>query len=60
LRPAVSVPMLARLKPPRSSDDPRAASGVTAAVGWGAFADLAQALGLPALGPLTMPPVTLR
>jgi protease IV len=60
LRPAVSVPMLARLKPPRSSDDPRAASGVSAAVGWGAFADLAQALGLPALGPLTMPPVTLR
>jgi protease IV len=60
LRPAVSVPMLAWLKPPRSSDDPRAASGVTAAVGWGAFADLAQALGLPALGPLTMPPVTLR
>jgi protease IV len=60
LRPAVSVPMVARLKPPRSSDDPRAASGVSAAMGWGTFADLAQALGLPALGPLTMPPVTQR
>src|SRR3954471_11976678 len=58
VRPAVSVPMLARLKPPRSSDDPRAAASVSASSGlalaatewlegWGAFADLANALGLP-------------
>ncbi|HET6818764.1 MAG TPA: signal peptide peptidase SppA [Mycobacteriales bacterium] len=89
VRPAVSVPMLARLKPPRSSDDPRAAAGVSTSAGslsaeglatatvaaatlaagselaawfdgWGPFADLARALGLPALGPLTMLPVTLR
>src|SRR3954468_2368681 len=70
VRPAVSVPMLARLKPPRSSDDPRAAAAVstsgTAAVAtdlldaWGPFAQLANALGLPALGPLSMLPVTLR
>src|SRR3954452_8761310 len=70
VRPAVSVPMLARLKPPRSSDDPRAAASVStsgAAVvatdlldAWGPFAELANALGLPALGPLTMLPITLR
>jgi protease IV len=79
LRPAVSVPMLARLKPPRSSDDPRAAAGVATSAGaslattaslggvvdewlaaWGPFADLARALRLPALGPLTMLPVSLR
>src|SRR3954447_364148 len=70
LRPAVSVPMLARLKSPRSSEDPRAAasmstlSGVAIATdwlgGWGPFAQLANALGLPALGPLSMLPVTLR
>ena len=73
LRPAVSVPMLARLKPPKSSEDPRAAAGVTAhtplATGigvdewlasWGPFAEIARAVGLPALGPLTMLPLTLR
>jgi protease IV len=70
LRAAASVPMLARLKSPRSSDDPRAAASVSmsssAAVAtewlaaWGPFAELASALGLPALGPLTMLPVTLR
>jgi protease IV len=70
VRPALSVPMLARLKPPRSSDDPRAAASVSTAGGgsaaaewleaWGPFAELANALGLPALGPLTMLPVTFR
>lgn len=78
LRPAVSVPMLARLKPPTSSDDPRAAAGVTTSPGtalvssvsltgfdewfasWGPLADIARTLGLPAAGPLTMLPVTLR
>lgn len=73
VRPAVSVPMLARLKPPRSTDDPRAAAGVSASGAltlageatawldaWGPFADVAKALGLPSLGALTMLPVTLR
>src|SRR3954454_9799440 len=70
VRPAVSVPMLARLKTPRSSEDPRAAATVSISGGialatewldaWGPFAQLANALGLPALGPLTMLPITLR
>jgi len=61
VRPAVSVPPIARLRPPRSSDDPRAAAAVsTWTDGWGGLADIAAALGLPALGPLTMPQVRLR
>jgi protease-4 len=61
VRPAVSVPPLARLKPPRSTDDPRAAASVGVwADGWGSFAGLAAAAGLPAGGPLTMPAVILR
>jgi protease IV len=71
VRPAVSVPMLARLKPPRSSEDPRAAAAVSTGspvpaelatwlAGWGPLAEAARALGLPALGPLTMLPITLR
>jgi protease-4 len=61
LRPAVSVPPLARLKPPRSTEDPRAAAGVGVwADGWGSFAGLAADLGLPAGGPLMMPAVSLR
>jgi protease-4 len=55
LRPAVSVPPLARLKPPRSSDDPRAAATMSVAVsGWGDLAELATSLGFSALGPLVM------
>jgi protease IV len=61
LRPAVSVPMLAKLKPPRSSEDPRAAASVGVWTdGWGSFAGLAAHLGLPAGGPLTMPSISLR
>ena len=71
LRPAVSVPPIARLRPPRSSEDPRAAAATSASLvsmtaeslwdsGWGQFATLAAALGLPATGPLTMPGVRLR
>lgn len=61
LRPAVSVPPLAKLKPPRSTEDPRAAASVGVWTdGWGSFAGLAATLGLPAGGPLTMPAVTLR
>jgi len=61
LRPAVHVPTLAKLRPPTSTDDPRAAStGISLwADGWGAFADLAQAAAWPALGPLTMTDVRL-
>ncbi len=55
LRPAVSVPPLARLKPARSSDDPRAAAAMSVAMsGWGDLADLAVSLGFSALGPLVM------
>jgi protease-4 len=62
LRPAVSVPPIARLRPARSSDDPRAAASTSLRTsiwtsGWGSFADLAASLGLPAYGPLTMPSV---
>lgn len=58
LRPAVAVPPLARLKPPRSSDDPRAAASMSVwTAGWGSLADAAAAAGLPTLGPLTMMPV---
>ncbi len=60
LRPAVSVPPLQRLKPPRSTDDPRAAASMSVwSSGWGALAGLAADLGLPSLGPLTMPAVRL-
>lgn len=61
VRPAVSVPPIAKLRPPTSSDDPRAASISTSAWrdGWGAFSALASAADWPALGPLTMPAVRL-
>jgi protease-4 len=55
LRPAVSVPPIARLKPARSSDDPRAAAAMSvAASGWGDLAGVAAALGFSSLGPLVM------
>jgi protease-4 len=55
LRPAVSVPPIARLKPARSSDDPRAAAAVSLATsGWGDLAGIATALGFSSLGPLVM------
>ncbi|HET8583329.1 MAG TPA: signal peptide peptidase SppA [Jatrophihabitans sp.] len=57
VRPARHVPPLQRLRRPRSSDDPRAAAGVSA---WGDLGGLAAALGLPAAGPLLMPAVRLR
>jgi protease-4 len=58
VRPAVKVPMLARLTPPSSSQDPRAAAAHVG--GWGDLATIATSLGLPAAGPLTMPAITLR
>ena len=57
VRPAVHIPPLERLRRPRSSDDPRAAAGVSA---WGDLSSLAALLGLPAGGPLRMPSITLR
>ena len=61
LRPAVSVPPLAKLRPPTSSDDPRAAAAAASlwTDGWGDFAGLASAAAWPAFGPLTMPGVRL-
>jgi protease-4 len=61
LRPAVSVPPLAKLRQPTSSDDPRAAAGMSLwTEGWGRFSALASAESWPALGPLTMPGIRLR
>jgi protease-4 len=61
LRPAVSVSPLAKLRPPTSSDDPRAAAGVSMWTdGWGSFSAIASAESWPALGPLTMPGMRLR
>ncbi|MBV9097358.1 MAG: signal peptide peptidase SppA, partial [Frankiaceae bacterium] len=55
VRPAVSVPPIARLKPPKSSDDPRAAATMSVAMsGWGDLAGIATSLGLSSLGPLVM------
>jgi len=60
VRPAVVVPPLARLKPPRSSDDPRAAAEVSMwASGWSELAAVAERVGLSALGPLAMPAIRL-
>jgi protease IV len=56
VRPAVHVPPLERLRRARSSEDPRAAA---ASAGWGEFAGIAAALGLPTAGPLRMPEITL-
>lgn len=61
LRPAVTIPPLARLKPPRSTADPRASMATSLwLTGWGEHAALAQRLGLPAYGALTMPALRLR
>ncbi len=46
------VPPVARVVPPQSSESPGAAELAT---GWGGFAGMAAALGLPAAGPLAMP-----
>ncbi|HTW19251.1 MAG TPA: signal peptide peptidase SppA [Mycobacteriales bacterium] len=59
LRPAIKVPPQRRLRAPRSSDDPRAAS-MSMTSGWGEFASIANWLGLPSGGPLMMPGVRLR
>jgi protease-4 len=53
------VPMVARLRPAQSSEDPAAASARLGIEAWGPFADLARRLGLSTYGPLTIP-ITLR
>lgn len=57
LRKAVRVPLIARLRPPRSSEDPRGAS--VAVTDWGDLGSIAASLGMPAAGPLLMPGVRL-
>lgn len=49
------VSLAARLRPATSSEDPTAASAQIRLDAWGAFADLATALGLPTYGPLMLP-----
>ena len=53
------VPMVARLRPAQSSEDPAAASARLGIEAWGPFADLAMRLGLSSYGPLMLP-FTLR
>jgi len=57
VRPALHVPMLARLGRATSSEDPRATAATLS--GWGDLAGLAAALGLPVAGPLRMPELRL-
>lgn len=61
LRPAVQVPTVAKLRPPMSSEDPRAASIGTSTwtAGWGSFAEIARIADWPMFGPLTMPLIHL-
>ena len=58
VRPAISIPPLARLGRPKSSDDPRAVAATVGA--WGDLAALAAELRLPAGGPLRMPTLRVR
>ena len=59
--PALSP--LTRLIPPQSSESPGAVTVSSGAMrafadGWGSFAALAASLGLPAAGPVSMPPIS--
>ena len=64
LRPVLAVSPVQRLRQPRNSDDPAAfvqVRGLHAQLWeWGGHAQLAEALGLPTAGPLTMPMGPLR
>ncbi|WP_375484463.1 signal peptide peptidase SppA [uncultured Jatrophihabitans sp.] len=53
VRPAISIPPLARLGRPKSSEDPRSLAATASA--WGDLAALAAELRLPGGGPLRMP-----
>jgi protease-4 len=57
VRAAIRLPLLKKVRAPRSSDDPRAMA--TAVNGWGDFASIAASLGLPAAGPLLMPGIRI-
>jgi protease IV len=52
------TPLVPRLRPPRSSEDPLAAAA--ALDPWGPLAAVAARLGLPPAGPLSMPPSLLH
>ena len=58
VRPAISIPPLARLGRPSSSEDPRALAATVS--GWGELAALAAELRLPVEGPLRMPSLRVR
>jgi protease-4 len=58
LRPYPQVSLAGRLRPPRSSEDKRAAAQAMVE-SWGSLAGLAERAGLPAAGPLALP-VRLR
>jgi protease-4 len=49
------LPLLARLRPPASSEDEAAATVRLGFDAWGTFAPVAAALGWPTAGPLTLP-----
>lgn len=49
------LPLVARLRRPRSSEDPAAAGAAARLDGWGDLAGLAARLGLPVEGPLALP-----
>ena len=49
------VSPLDRARPARSSEDPAAAAAAHLTAGWGPWAAIAAAAGLPAAGPLTLP-----
>ena len=64
IRPVLALSPVERLRQPRNSDDPAAfvqTRGWNAQLSeWGGHAQLAEALGLPVAGPLTMPIGPLR
>lgn len=55
LRAYPKVPIVARLRPAQSSEDPAAAGAQLRLEAWGGVADLAMRFGLPAYGPLMLP-----
>ena len=56
VRPAVHVSPLARLGPPKNTEDPRAVASATLP----GLSDIAAALGLPATAALRMPSIRVR
>lgn len=58
-RPYPAIPLASRVRRPANSEAPGAVRSIGYGQAWGAFADVAAALGLPVAGPLLMPPVRL-